>query len=118
MRESSDRRARWTSVLGSIVLVGLSPLAAIAVDFTVDSTGDGSDASPGDGACSALSSGSCTLRAAVQEANALAGHDTITVPESDCQAMGSMLACSGRLEMKVSRFLDISRADAVVRPVE
>jgi len=29
-----------------------------------------------------------------------------------------MLACSGRLDMKVSRFFDISRADAVVRPLE
>ena len=44
--------------------------------------------------------------------------ETITIPEQDCQAMETELACSGRLEMKVSRFLDISRADAVVRPLE
>lgn len=62
--------------------------------------------------CFAAGDRSCTFKIGARN------DDTITVPESDCQAMGSMLACSGRLEMKVSRFLDISRADAVVRPVE
>lgn len=50
-----------------------------AVDFVVDSTADEVDASPGDGSC-ATASTTCTLRAAIQEANALAGSDTITVP--------------------------------------
>lgn len=45
-------------------------------------------------------------------------HDRMTVLASDCQAMETMLACSGRLDMKVSQFLDISRADAVVRPID
>ena len=49
--------------------------------FTVDTTGDGTDANPGDGTC-ATSAGDCTLRAAVEEANALAGADLISVPES------------------------------------
>ena len=39
--------------------------------FTVDATGDGSDANPGDGTC-ATSGGDCTLRAALEETNALA----------------------------------------------
>lgn len=47
--------------------------------FTVNSTADAVDASPGDGIC-ATSGGVCTLRAAVQETNALAGVDTVTVP--------------------------------------
>lgn len=42
----------------------------------VNDTGDGSDASPGDGTC-ATSGGNCTLRAAIQEANATSG--TITI---------------------------------------
>jgi hypothetical protein len=44
--------------------------------------------------------------------------DTLAVEERDCQAMGSLLACSGRTEMKAGTFLDISRSDAVVRPVD
>ena len=42
----------------------------------VNDTGDGPDASPGDGSC-ATSGGNCTLRAAIQEANATSG--TITI---------------------------------------
>jgi len=56
----------------------LPGLAAAAV-FTVNSTSDLPDASPGDGACDA-GSGVCTLRAAVQEANQTAVSDTINVP--------------------------------------
>ena len=53
--------------------------AAAATTFTVTSTADASDSTPGDGSCASASDG-CTLRAAVQEANALAGADTIDVP--------------------------------------
>ncbi len=45
--------------------------------FIVDSPSDVPDASVGDGIC-ATPSGECTLRAAVQEANAISGEDTIT----------------------------------------
>jgi CSLREA domain-containing protein len=44
--------------------------------FTVNSTIDDVDAVPGDGDC-ASGGGLCTLRAAIQEANALVGADTI-----------------------------------------
>ncbi|NDJ36766.1 MAG: hypothetical protein GYB64_19100 [Chloroflexi bacterium] len=47
--------------------------------FAVNSFLDSVDASPGDGVC-ADASGDCTLRAAVIEANALPGADTITLP--------------------------------------
>jgi CSLREA domain-containing protein len=50
--------------------------ATSAATFTVDSTADDSDASPGDGAC-VTALGECTLRAAIEEANALLGTDTI-----------------------------------------
>jgi CSLREA domain-containing protein len=56
----------------------LQPTARAATTFTVNSTGDGADANAGDGIC-ADSSGSCTLRASIQEANALAGDDTINI---------------------------------------
>src|SRR4051812_9092837 len=54
----------------------LQPAAHAAAAFTVNSLGDTNDAAPSDGAC-ADSSGACTLRAAIQEANSLAGDDTI-----------------------------------------
>ncbi|OFW05420.1 MAG: hypothetical protein A3I61_14465 [Acidobacteria bacterium RIFCSPLOWO2_02_FULL_68_18] len=44
--------------------------------FLVDSTADLADAAPGNGVCAAAT-GVCTLRAAVQESNALAGADVI-----------------------------------------
>lgn len=53
--------------------------SAGAATFRVNSTADSVDATPGDGTC-ATSVGSCTLRAAIQEANALAGGDRIRVP--------------------------------------
>jgi CSLREA domain-containing protein len=53
--------------------------AVPSATFTVNSTADATDASPGDGVC-ATSSGVCTLRAAIQEANALVGADTIILP--------------------------------------
>jgi CSLREA domain-containing protein len=50
-----------------------------ALSLTVDSTADAIDAAPGDGVC-ATATGVCTLRAAVQEANAIDGQDDITLP--------------------------------------
>lgn len=50
----------------------------LAATFTVNSTVDAVDANPGDGVCR-TSSATCTLRAAVMEANALAGPDEIVL---------------------------------------
>jgi len=70
--------------LGSLVgAVLLSFVAGVpssrAATFTVDDTSDAVDVSPGDGVCAAAT-GTCTLRAAIQEANALAGADEVQVP--------------------------------------
>lgn len=51
--------------------------SAEAKTFVVNGLGDASDANPGDGVCG-NSFNICTLRAAIQEANAFAGADTIT----------------------------------------
>ena len=51
---------------------------ASATTFNVDNFNDLNDASPVNGACE-VGDGSCSLRAAVQEANALAGHDVIVL---------------------------------------
>lgn len=52
---------------------------AHAASFTVNTTADSDDAVQGDGIC-ADSAGFCSLRAAISEANTLAGADTITIP--------------------------------------
>jgi CSLREA domain-containing protein len=54
--------------------------AQAASTFTVNSTTDAPDANPGDGVCDSDSEGAgnqCTLRGAIQEANALSGDDVI-----------------------------------------
>ena len=65
-------------LLITVALV-LSPSLAAGATFVVDSTLDAVDAVPGDGVC-ATAGGACTLRAAVQEANALSGGHVITLP--------------------------------------
>lgn len=63
-----------------VLVLGICAASARAsATFTVDSTVDEVDASPGDGQC-ATAGGVCTLRAAIQETNALAGADTINLP--------------------------------------
>ena len=53
--------------------------------FTVTNTTDDSDTSAGDGVCTTGVIGQCSLRAAIQEANALAGADDISfnIPTTD-----------------------------------
>jgi CSLREA domain-containing protein/uncharacterized repeat protein (TIGR01451 family) len=66
----------------TLIVVSASLMLAAtagAATFTVDSTDDAPDAWAGNGACR-TASGNCTLRAAVQEANADPGPDTILVP--------------------------------------
>jgi cysteine-rich repeat protein/predicted outer membrane repeat protein len=65
----------WTMLFAIASLAGVSGAAT----FTVDTTLDDVDVLTGDGLC-ATAGGACTLRAAVQEADALAGPDTITLP--------------------------------------
>ena len=68
------------SILSILFLqVGILPAAAEA-NFAVNSPADAVDANPGDGLCQTATPGECTLRAAIQEANALSGADTITLP--------------------------------------
>jgi uncharacterized repeat protein (TIGR01451 family)/CSLREA domain-containing protein len=83
-----------------VLQLGIS-LPGHAATFTVDSTADTSDANPGDGVC-ADADGNCTLRAAVQEANALAGNDSIVLSAATYTltgAAGDDLALSGDLDI-------------------
>ena len=63
------------------VLSGTSPKT---VEFAVDTTTDFADASPGDGRCQ-TEAGSCSLRAAIQEANAVVDENTIHIPAGTYQ---------------------------------
>src|SRR6476620_2543935 len=73
--------SRWGVAIG-ITLFGIFLSASThAAVFTVNSPVDVSDASPGNGICeTAPGNGACTLRAAIQESNALAGIDQINLP--------------------------------------
>ena len=72
------RRLALAGVAAGGVVLACAAGPVHAATFTVTSTGDLPDAAPGDGICStAPSGGVCTLRAAIQEANALAGPDTV-----------------------------------------
>ena len=70
--------------------------------FVVNSTLDAVDAAPGNGVC-ATAGGVCTLRAAVQEANALPGADVITLPAGiymlTIAGTGEFLAATGDLNI-------------------
>ena len=75
-----------TTILLSALLLTAAVFASSPVQagwhgaaFYVNSTADEPDANPGDGVCAGSPSGLCTLRAAIQEANALAGSDTIVL---------------------------------------
>lgn len=79
MKQSIWHKSLPLYLLPALILLGvlfLSPTKVYAASLTVDSILDTSDASAGDGSCDD-GSGNCTLRAAIEEANALAGADTI-----------------------------------------
>jgi CSLREA domain-containing protein len=65
-----------TLVAGGLAASGAPP--AGAASFTVNTTVDSTDTVPGDGMCRDAQL-RCSLRAAIQEANAAAGADTITL---------------------------------------
>lgn len=72
----------WHAHAGAIcavaVVAAFGAAAAHAASFTVDSPLDAVDANVGDGACAAVG-GVCTLRAAIQETNALPGDHQIAL---------------------------------------
>jgi CSLREA domain-containing protein len=75
------RRVRCAALVlaGALCFAGASAQAAHAATFVVNSTADQPDANPGDHMCN-TDAATCTLRAAVQEANADGGANTILIP--------------------------------------
>jgi hypothetical protein len=96
---ATPKRRRRTSLVKSAERFEAKAMLSA---FIVDSPLDLPDANPGDG-IAATASGETTLRAAVQEANATAGPDTITVPggliELSLQGPADHTAASGDLEI-------------------
>jgi hypothetical protein len=73
--------------------------AVPAANFVVNDNGDATDSTPGDMICeTATGNGVCTLRAAVVEANALAGDDVITfAPTVSSIAVNTQLAITSNM---------------------
>lgn len=72
---AARQRAVWACAWAVCAGLSISPSTAFAI-FTVDTTEDQADVTPGDGRCAAIS-GRCTLRAALEEANARAGRNRV-----------------------------------------
>ena len=95
LRNRRVRRALAVTVTAAFVALfwftdWFGPGVGANLTFTVNSTADTGDNNPGNGVCSTggtISGGAvqCTLRAAIQEANAVAGLDTInfSIPTTD-----------------------------------
>ncbi|MCX8071459.1 MAG: hypothetical protein N3C12_03255 [Candidatus Binatia bacterium] len=85
---SAGQSGGWSRAIGGrflallLLIMAAHSVATLvgAVTLTVDSIADLPDARPGDGLCSVGSPDVCTLRAAVQEANATPEEDVIRVP--------------------------------------
>jgi CSLREA domain-containing protein len=67
-------------LLAVMILFGSFAQESRAASFTVNSTQDIPDFDAGDGICQTINARQCTLRAAISEANALAGDDIIFLP--------------------------------------
>ena len=74
------------ALAASLLLTQAQKPAQASTTFSVNLSDDRSDANPGDGTCSVVNFGAfCSLRAAIEEANAVPGADTITfdIPAPD-----------------------------------
>ncbi len=92
-------------------LVNLANAATFTIDIAADDS-DAHDVNPGNGVC-ADNFGSCTLRAAIEEANANAGTDTILFANSFANATVVLNAVEGPLPPITGRlFLLGSSIDA------
>src|SRR5262245_19424629 len=91
----------------------------VPANFTVNTLLDTVDANPGDG-LAADAGGSTSLRAAIMEANATAGNDTINLPAGTytlaLQGTGENAAATGDLDITDS--LTITGADAATTIIE
>lgn len=76
---TAGHRLSLVRLFSTVLAVALARAEAAADTFNVTSTADAPDTDPGDGVCLSTAGG-CTVRAAIMEANATPGMDTINVP--------------------------------------
>jgi hypothetical protein len=89
---------------------GFDPITTQAASFTTNTLLDTSDASPGDGLC-ADAAGKCSLRAGIEETNALAGSDTLNVG-AGTYLVGQTLVISDNLTL-----IGSGRSTTIITPV-
>jgi CSLREA domain-containing protein len=76
----TKKRVFWLRLILLVCFAVCITSTARSSTFTVNSTADIQDATPGNFICSTATVGQCTLRAAITEANAKSGDDTIILP--------------------------------------
>src|SRR4051794_21116230 len=69
----------WITISCGLLIFASLARPVAAAEFIVNSTDDLPDNNPGNGTCADMG-GACTLRAAIEETNALPGMDVITLP--------------------------------------
>lgn len=84
------------ALLAAAVMLATAPVPkALAASFVVNSAGDQPDETPGNGVCKIAGSNLCTLRAAVEETNALGGSNLITFNIAAVNLASSLPALTG-----------------------
>ncbi len=109
----ANRKLSWVALL---LAVGSVPVVNAAT-FVVNTTVDAVDSAPGNGSC-ATAAGQCSLRAAIQEANVLAGADVITLPAGtyrlDIGGQGEEAAARGDLDISSEIVINGAAANTTI----
>ncbi len=88
--------------LASLALLAFVHAPAFAATFIIDTTDDLTDANIGNGVCETINA-NCSLRAAIQEANAFSGTDNLTIPagtyDLSLSGVGEDAAATGDLDI-------------------
>jgi len=120
--EQCGNKSRWGVVIG-LTLLGVFSASVQAAVCTVNNPFDVSDASPGNRVCeTAPGNGVCTLHAAIQESNALAGDDMIILPPNiylltqvaELTITGNLTITGGRASTTIIDGNKSARADSGV----
>src|SRR6187401_1424021 len=98
---------RGVAILIASLLSTLLSQPLYAEIFVVNAVGDGVDAVAGDGFC-ATAAATCTLRAAIQEANALEGLDLVELPAVVAPGQYSLTIGGDNEDAAASGDLDIT----------
>jgi hypothetical protein len=86
------RSTHHVAILFCLLVLALVARQAEALTFEVNVLGDKGDINPGDGLAEIeMGSGQATLRAAIEEANAFAGPDTINITATGTSNVGAIL---------------------------